>query len=330
MNMMMDPNFKPVEALRGVPPLNAEGKSVAILLATYNGARFLAEQLDSIERQTHTNWRVYASDDGSQDGTLAILENYRARWGADRLSISQGPQAGHAENFMSLIRDPRIKADYYAYCDQDDIWLEDKLGRSISALETLGETKPALYGSSTIYINQYGEKCGHSRIFKKKPSFENAILQSIAGGNTMLINNKTLFLLRNLKTENKIYSHDWLSYVLVTVCGGNVYYDSVAALKYRQHGSNLYGNNTSLFSRFNRIKLLLNGHLLKFSESHIRAINSIRDQVSDDGFLQFQYFTELRKENLIERLKIFHKRKFHRQSLLDNLGIWVALILKKI
>ena len=100
---------------------NLEGSSnaplVAILLCTYNGARFLPEQLDSLEAQTHQNWVVYASDDGSTDATLEILQQYQAKWPSGKLTIRTGPQKGFCQNFLSLTCDPNIRADYYAFCD---------------------------------------------------------------------------------------------------------------------------------------------------------------------------------------------------------------------
>ena len=104
----------------------------AILLCTYNGARFLAEQLDSLEAQTHQNWIVISSDDGSTDQTLEILYQYQAKWPAGKLTIRSGPQKGFCQNFLSLACDPEIKADYYAFCDQDDVWLIDKLKMGIN------------------------------------------------------------------------------------------------------------------------------------------------------------------------------------------------------
>src|SRR5690606_13801344 len=93
---------------------------VAILLTTYNGERFLCEQLDSIAAQTHQDWVVYVSDDGSTDGTLKTLKRYQAAWVSGRMQILHGPGQGFAKNFMSLIRSPAVDAPYLAFCDQDD------------------------------------------------------------------------------------------------------------------------------------------------------------------------------------------------------------------
>ncbi len=109
---------------------------------------FLAAQLDSIVAQTHSNWHVFASDDHSTDGTLAVLNDYRRRWGDDRLAIRSGPGQGFCANFLSLAGDPAIQAAYYAFADHDDIWDEDKLAVALAWLT--GIPRPPACAASGI------------------------------------------------------------------------------------------------------------------------------------------------------------------------------------
>ena len=104
--------------------------SIAILLCTFNGARFLPAQLASYEAQDFTDWRLVASDDGSDDDTLALLEAFRKKHGAERVEIRRGPRKGFVANFLSLICDPTINGEYYALSDQDDVWCVQKLSRA--------------------------------------------------------------------------------------------------------------------------------------------------------------------------------------------------------
>ena len=104
---------------------------VCILLCTYNGAKYLKEQLNSIESQTYTNWRIIVSDDGSTDETLTLLHDYQNKWGTSKLEIRKGPQLGFCKNFLSLACDPTIRADYYCFCDQDDVWLDEKISIAV-------------------------------------------------------------------------------------------------------------------------------------------------------------------------------------------------------
>ena len=124
--------------------------SVAILLCTMQGQHFLHEQLDSIVAQTHADWSIWASDDGSDDGTHAILEEYRARLGHDRFSIHSGPAEGFAANFLSLVCNASITADFYAFSDQDDVWNPDKLRRAVDRLGTVPDQTPRAVSSSVL------------------------------------------------------------------------------------------------------------------------------------------------------------------------------------
>ena len=101
----------------------AKQPHVAILMCTLNGERFLKEQLDSFTTQTHQDWTLWVSDDGSTDQTLEILRATQAEWGADRLKIVEGPRKGFARNFLSLACRAEIEAEYFAFSDQDDVWL---------------------------------------------------------------------------------------------------------------------------------------------------------------------------------------------------------------
>ena len=130
--------------MTAVPP------HVAVLMATYNGAEFLSEQLDSLAVQTHGNWRLWVSDDGSADATIDILRRYQKVWREDRLILLSGPGRGFQANFLELTARPDISADYYAWSDQDDVWLPEKLARALERLEHLGPDRPALYCGRTI------------------------------------------------------------------------------------------------------------------------------------------------------------------------------------
>ena len=95
--------------------------SVVILLATYNGQDYLEDQLKSFEAQTHPNWTLFSSDDGSSDETLSILKKYQSKWTNTHDMLLLGPQKGFAANFLSLVYKPEINSEFYAYADQDDI-----------------------------------------------------------------------------------------------------------------------------------------------------------------------------------------------------------------
>ena len=210
---------------------------VAILMCTYNGAFYLQDQLDSIKTQKYRNWYLYVSDDDSKDSMQDILHAFEAKTG--QLRISQGPRSGFCQNFLSLICDSSIKADYYALSDQDDIWSEDKLLRAVKALSDISCETPALYCSRTRLIDENNNEIGLSPLFKRAPDFRNALVQNIGSGNTMVFNHAARKLILEASSGINPVVHDWFLYMVVSGCGGVMIYDPVPSLRYRQHTANL-------------------------------------------------------------------------------------------
>ena len=153
---------------------------VCILMSTYNGEKFLAEQLQSIENQTHKNWRLVISDDGSSDNTLAIAKQFQSKWGNDRLEIRQGPQQGFCQNFLSMACDTTLRADLYGFSDQDDVWMADKLARAVAYFNANNNSElPRVYCGRTEIVDENLNSHGFSPEFSLPRSFRNAIVQSI-------------------------------------------------------------------------------------------------------------------------------------------------------
>jgi glycosyltransferase involved in cell wall biosynthesis len=138
---------------------------------------------------------MWVSDDGSTDATAATVEAWRSRWNKGSLTLVEGPGKGFAANFRSMIIDPRIDADYYAFCDQDDVWERDRLESAIRWMQGEDMEAPLLFCSRTATISEAGDPAGHSPLFRRPPSFRNALVQSIAGGNTMFFNREARDLL---------------------------------------------------------------------------------------------------------------------------------------
>lgn len=198
---------------------------IAIALASYNGAAHLDAQLQSIAGQDHDNWSLWVSDDGSSDATCAIVTSFAAAHPERQVTLLQGPGAGSTRNFMALI-DRVVEGlgqvpDRLAFCDQDDIWLPGKLTRALGMLPDDGST-PALYGARTRLVDDDLTPRGLSPLFCRPPGFANALVQSLAGGNTMLLNAAATALLRQAGTQLRVVTHDWWAYQLVSGAGGQV------------------------------------------------------------------------------------------------------------
>lgn len=303
--------------------------SIAILLCTYNSNKFLEEQLDSIYTQSHPDWRVWVSDDGSEDNTVDILEGYRNKWGEQKLSIQEGPQQGFALNFFSLINNRNIQEDYYAYSDHDDVWMKDKLARAAKWLKTISEDTPALYCSRTHLVDDDLNEIGFSPLFSRPPSFSNAIVQNIGGGNTMVFNRAARNLLQQVDIRKGLISHDWLTYQVVSGCGGEVFYDRSPTLYYRQHAENISGANNNWRARLYRIKILYKGRFKEWNTSNISILSSISSKLLPESSIIIESLMHIRNSALLSRVLGLKKLVIYRQTWPSNLGMYLAIIFKK-
>ena len=303
---------------------------IAILLATFDGQHFLAEQLDSFTTQSYPHWKVWASDDGSTDGTLDILTHYQTQWNNDRLSVYTGPAKGSTANFLALTCHSHIQADYYAYADQDDIWEQDKLARAVTWLKTCPSDTPALYCSRTRLVDANNQEIGLSPLFTRPPHFANAMVQNIAGGNTMVFNHAARERLCMAGQDIPVVMHDWWVYLVVTGCGGHVFYDPTPTVRYRQHNNNLIGENSSYLARLTRLGMLLDGRFRKWNERNIQAWKPIHSYLTPENRYILDTFTLARQRGLLSRIVGIKRSGIYRQTLLGNLGLAAATLLKKL
>lgn len=303
---------------------------MAILLGAFNGAQYIAEQLDSIISQTHKNWVLHISDDGSVDETIDIVRSYIALLPAGKIFFHTGPGNGFAQNFLSLVRAEGVVADYYAFCDQDDIWLPDKIERALTFVTPEGELYPVLYCSRTRLVDACGNPTGYSSLFVRKPSFNNALVQSLAGANTMLFNNAARELLRCVPPTATIVSHDWLVYMLTSGCGGKVLYDAVPRIYYRQHEGNLVGANNGFSEKIKRLSRVIGGGVHRWNTSNLINLSCVEDRLTDSSRQVFSDFIAAREARGFKRMVLLKRSGVYRQSRLDDLALCLAALIGKI
>jgi hypothetical protein len=301
---------------------------VAILLGTKDGAAFLGDQLQSFADQSHTNWFLVVSDDGSRDATRDMIERFAATQ-PQRVVVRDGPQRGVTPNFLSLAADPAIEAEFFAFSDQDDVWHADKLARALARLATAPENAPALYCGRTELMTEDGRCYGLSPLFRRPPSFGNALVQSLGGANTMVFNRAAKRLVEASGAQNVVL-HDWWLYQLVSAAGGAVFYDPVPMLKYRQHSDNLIGSNQGVRARLLRTRLMLGGRFRDWNETNLAALRRLpADLITPDNRRILDLFASARSAPLPVRLIDLWRSGVRRQSLLDNLGLLIAALLRR-
>lgn len=305
---------------------------IAILLATYNGNPFIAEQLQSIADQTHEDWSLWVSDDGSTDDTLDVVAQFAQRHGHDRVHVMQGPGKGGIRNFASLLMQKNLDGDYYAFCDQDDVWLPHKLERSLSLIEPLGQEQAVLTGNRTIVTDKDLNRVGVSRLFPHPPCFANALVQSIAGGNTMVFNRAALALARSVveQVRDDIVSHDWWMYQLVTGCGGTMIYDAEPTLLYRQHGDNLIGANIGSRASAARLIAGMRNRFSEFNERNVRSMTVARPHFLPENQALLDEFIDLRKRKGPGAVLALRKAGFFRQTARGMAALHIAAFLGKV
>lgn len=306
------------------------GPLVVILMCTFNGGRFLAEQLDSLESQIHRNWSLIVSDDGSEDSTLEILLNYQAKWPRGKMTIRQGPQKGFCQNFLSLACDPQIQANYFAFCDQDDVWLPSKLEVALENIIANQEPEVSyLYCGRTKYVDENLNTCGISPLFVFPPSFRNALVQSIAGGNTMVFNLATKQLVEKVGLVN-VASHDWWLYLLVSGAGGHVFYDPVPNILYRQHEGALIGGNNSVLAKLKRIQMIFKNRFQDWNTLNIIALNKANYLLVKNHRELLRLFEVMRFARFKDRFRLIEICGLYRQTRRGTLSLFFAALIRKI
>lgn len=237
--------------------LDTEMRSPAvidILLACYNGERYLAAQLDSLLAQTDNDWRLLVHDDGSSDGTQDIVRRYQSLHKGKIEFIEDGARTGGAKNnFAHLMA--LCSADYIMFCDQDDVWYPEKIARSRQRMEAAQQRYPAaalLVHSDLEVVDAELRRIAPSMFdyqrMTRHPSFEELLVQNNVTGCTAMINRTAL--LAAMPMPRQAIMHDWWLALVVANSGGELLFIDAPLIKYRQHGGNSIGSKKVDFHYF--------------------------------------------------------------------------------
>lgn len=212
---------------------------VAVLMSTYNGEKFLEEQIESILNQDcNAELMLIIRDDGSNDSTIDILEKYAQKY--KNIVYESGLNIGAAQGFINLLKDNK-GYDFYAFADQDDVWDSGKLLKALLALE--GIKGPAIYCSNCELVDENLKSLGRNA-HRKLPSY-NLIsmlcLASCAQGCTSVFNDDLAKIVQNNKTPEIFIMHDSFLTCLCALIDGKIIYDHSSTMKYRMHGNNVFG-----------------------------------------------------------------------------------------
>lgn len=290
---------------------------IDVLLATYNGAAYLRAQIDSVMAQKDVEVRLLARDDGSTDATPAILQEYAAHFPGRVIVIPKsGSTRGATDNFLALLA-RESDADYFAFCDQDDVWPQDRLQAAIGQLQALG-TGLRLYCGAVTYVDRNLHELGNSSR-PVRPSFGNALVENIAQGCTMVFDaSLRRMIAENLPTRAAI--HDWWLY-LVAAAFGRVVFDPVPRLLYRQHGGNEVGGGVNLLQKIRKNSWrYIGGRGWRMAAQAEHLLELYPEQLTAEQKLLVRRFVA-GKRSLAARLRFLLDWRIRRQSLFETLVV---------
>lgn len=303
---------------------------IAILMAVWKDARFLGEQFSSIRNQDHENIEIWVSRDCDEEYMTDVLDEQRARFGAERFFVLAGPGKGCGNNFLNLILNPDIQADYFAYSDQDDIWERDKLSRAVTELELVPPTIPAVYGSRTRIVDMQGAHMGLFPFHGREPGFANALVQNIASGHTMVMNRAAREILLAAGITDVPF-HDWWTYLIITGAAGRFFYDYQPSVRYRQHDRNLTGAPSNHpKALFKRIRRILDGHVQVVNAANLQALQTARTLLTSENQDIFDTYREALRADGLSRVQGLWKSGVYRQTHMGNIGMFASALLNKL
>lgn len=312
--------------------------TVVVLMSSYNGEKYIKQQIESILNQTKTyetsdgytgyfDLKLFVRDDGSNDRTLDYLEKYREN---GKLEYYSGDNKGSSKSFFDTMwKAP--KADYYAFADQDDYWLDSKLSRAISILEREDPCKPKLYGSNAKLVDKDLNDMGIFFYPKKfDPEFKLVSCSCGMLGCTMVFNNILMELIRSHSKPDNAIMHDYYVTLLCCALNGTVIYDNFAKILYRQHGKNVCGASSSVLKK---IKSHIYHIMLDYKNSIFDQAQEIAEKFSDilpENNKKWLFKVGSCKKSLSKRIMLAFSTEYHFYSIRRAIPMRLRILIGKI
>lgn len=302
---------------------------IDILMATYNGEKYIVKQIESIINQTYTNWTLYIRDDGSSDNTVSIIKNFEKQYPNKIILIRDNKKGlGAKDNFAELMR--YSKQDYCMFSDQDDIWITSKIEKTFEVMKKaekkytnatpiLVHTDLKVVDSNLNIINN--SFWNYQNLNPKSKDINSLLVQNNVTGCTMMINKSLLNLSKDI--PNNSIMHDWWI-ALVASCFGKIEILNEATILYRQHGNNEVGAQEyksldfikNKAKNINKIKESINATILQgceFRKKFNTKLNTSNKYIVDQ-------FCELKNKNIIDKKVSIFKNKFYKNGLIRNIA----------
>jgi glycosyltransferase involved in cell wall biosynthesis len=304
---------------------------VAILMGLCEGQNYLRAQLDSIARQTESNWLLVVSDDSTTPDGRRILMDFARGRSAGQVRILTGPRRGIAQNYLHLLQNIPPDVGYVAFCDQDDVWVRDKLSRAVAALSDIPHDQPAALFAGRVACDAQLRRQTPLGTPRRPPSFRNALVQNILPGNTLVLNAAAARLcVATSRWAVGIAMHDWWIYQVVTGAGGRVLFDPAPAVLYRQHDANAVGAAVGFLALLTRLARALGGRHRVWVGAHLRALQGAAAFLTPENHMILAQFVALRRASFPRRLLQFAGLGLYRQTGPGQGLLWLQMALGRI
>ena len=312
--------------------LKINERSIAICMATYNGEVYVSEQIDSILAQTYSDWRLFIRDDNSKDNTAQIIDEYVSKYPERIFRVNDPSLIGGSskKNFAAIVKWVKEHYDfnYYAFADQDDFWLPDKVEKTFNTLKSIEDKTagPVLVHTDLKVVDSKLQELGQSffeyrALNPNVKDLNHLLIQNNITGCTMMWN-KTLNDIVSLD-DNAVAMHDWWL-TLAACCFGKIECLKDATILYRQHDSNVVGATKVNTPGFILKRLMGNNHVrdtLKMSVVQAGAfVNYYRESLTDEQIKTLDEFASLYSYNKIGRIARVVKNKHLKQGVVQIIG----------
>lgn len=306
---------------------------VLIMLSTYNGQKYLREQLDSLYSQEGVDIHIIVRDDGSSDNTHAILEEYRNAYG--KLTVLKEKNIGASLSFHRLLAEVSSSYpdyDYYAFCDQDDVWLSDKLITAVSALEKISSKFKLYYCAATLVdaqlkalnrssgnvINNLPANIVASHSLGCTQVFDQSLMQKAA-----IIGRK----IEQLPDGLYVPLHDGWTALVAYALKATVIYDAKPKILYRQHEHNVIGGGGNSYEKF-KSRILRNTTGNKKSRKCETLIKLLRNEIPQDNLKLLDHCADYRNSFKKKMFVLFNK-KLYQYGFSTNIGLFFMILFNK-
>jgi hypothetical protein len=316
----------PFEALA---PADVHGEPcVAILLSTFNGERYLGEQLHSYMSQTHENWRLYWRDDGSTDDSLALVAAFANGPGRGRcIYVPEDGQLHATASFLTLLRMAlRGGASFFAFSDQDDVWLPEKLTHAVAALGHVNDGRPTLYFCARTLVDSALQPIGQAPALRRPPGFPAALTQNVIPGCCMILNRAAAQLIVSAEVPDRTW-HDWWCYLVVSAGDGLVIGGDSRDILYRQHAGNLVGEPLRFWHRTAAAVRRGRDPFISLLWRHVAALQARPGLLPDRTHTTLEAIVDASRGGVFARARALFIPGFVRQTWLETLvfRLWFLL-----